>query len=209
MHPPDCPSWNYDNHANHHEILQETVADVLRRLATEDLDTKTVAVDTREVHGYVFRALTQHGFEYFAGHYRGEDYRCLRFYEVYVRGDPRVGAAAEDVPSLMSELSSEIASGLQTLDDSPEFTSGQRLRYAVALACHAFELFLRIHPYADGNGHAGRIIVWSMLGRYGYWPRSWPVEPRPQDPPYTRLLTEYRNGNKSPLETYILRSLVP
>ena len=209
MHPPDCPSWNYDNYANHREILQETVADVLRRLATNDLDTGLVAIDSREVHGYIFRTLTQDGFEYFAGHYRGEQHRCLRFYEVHVPGDPRVGAAPEAVQSLMDELASEIASGLQALDDSLEVPSEQRLRYAVALACQAFELFLRIHPYADGNGHAGRIIVWSVLGRYGYWPHSWPVEPRPQDPPYTRLLQEYRNGNRAPLETYILTSLVP
>jgi len=53
----------------------------------------------------------------------------------------------------------------------------QKLAYAVIFACSIFVTFLQIHPYANGNGHAARLVVWAILGRYGYWPKSWPIEP--------------------------------
>jgi Fic family protein len=74
----------------------------------------------------------------------------------------------------------------------------------VVVACMVFELFLRIHPYANGNGHAARFCTWAILGAFGYWPERWPIEPRPPDPPYTQLLVDYRNGNRVPLERYLL-----
>jgi Fic family protein len=75
------------------------------------------------------------------------------------------------------------------------------------LACRVFEVFLRIHPYANGNGHAARFLIWCLLSRYGYWPKGWPIEPRPPDPPYTHLISEYRNGNWEPLEEFVLKTV--
>jgi hypothetical protein len=60
----------------------------------------------------------------------------------------------------------------------------------------------------NGNGHAARFVLWTILGRYGYWPERWRVDPRPPDPPYTQLIFDYRSGNHEPLETYVLQSVV-
>jgi hypothetical protein len=45
------------------------------------------------------------------------------------------------------------------------------------------------------------------LGRYGHWPRRWPVDPRPQDPPYSQLIVRHRNGDPVPLERFVLQAL--
>jgi hypothetical protein len=109
----------------------------------------------------------------------------------------------------MSELNAEIRAGLAALDAHGNLNPQERLRYILALTSRVFVAFLTIHPYANGNGHAGRFIVWSIMGRYGHWPRRWTVDPRPQDPPYSDLISGCRSGDHDPLEQYLLQMLVP
>jgi Fic family protein len=71
---------------------------------------------------------------------------------------------------------------------------------AVKVACRFLVLFLTMHPYVNGNGHIGRFIVWAILSKYGYSPTHWPLD---CSPPYHRLLSLYRNGNRKPLEDYV------
>jgi fido (protein-threonine AMPylation protein) len=205
MHPLDCPDWEYSNHPQRATIGTRVTA-ALRGLAT-GTDTLSVATDTREVHGHVFHELTPVGCAYYAGHYRGEEFRCLRFYPVCVPGDPRVGATPYAVAFRMRQINAQIRAGVTALDANRLLTAKDRLYCIVALASRAFVAFLEIHPYANGNGHAGRFIVWSIMGRYGYWPRRWPVDPRPPDPPYTQLIVQCRNGDPTPLERYLLQAI--
>src|SRR5262245_28874874 len=83
-HPPDCPEFEYNNHPDRAVELPGRVADVLLRVRFGRLETRTAASDTRKVHGFLFDRLTPAGHSYFAGHYRGEEFRCLRRYEVRV-----------------------------------------------------------------------------------------------------------------------------
>jgi hypothetical protein len=208
MQPPDCPGWDYENHPQRASVPVR-VSEILIAISNGTMNTFVVASDTREVHGRIFHQLTPVGCEYYAGHYRGEAFRCLRFYSVRIPADPRVGAPPAGVAFLMRDLNTEIRAGIMALDTNILLTQKERLQCIMALACHAFVAFLTIHPYANGNGHAGRLIIWSILGRYGYWPRRWPVDPRPPDPPYSQLIVQHRNGNVVPLEQYVLQTLVP
>src|SRR5262249_24510488 len=130
-----------------------------------------------------------------------------------IQNDPNVGCPPLWVPGYMQELSQTIRAGLGTLDAANQLPDGQvpaeqKVAYVVAFACRVFEMFLRIHPYVNGNGHAERFISWAIVGRYGYWPMKWSVEPRPPDPPYTNLITAYRAGNPQALEEFVLRCIV-
>ena len=126
-----------------------------------------------------------------------------------VPSDPRVGSPPVAVQHNLTELASIIRSGLDALEGGPPLSGRDRLRYLIVFACRAFEIFLRVHPYANGNGHSARLMIWCVLGRYGHWPRRWTVEPRPPDPPYSDLIRRYRDGDKNPLELFVASMLVP
>lgn len=212
-HPADCPEFEYDNHPRRSTALAQRTKEVLVDLRSRRLDSLRVAADSRLVHGSLFQDLTPAGHEYFAGHYRGEDFRCLKYYSVNIPSDPRVGYPPERVRDATSDLARLIVGGVSGLDEAQKLPTARlsvrdRVVHTVAFACRVFEHLLRIHPFANGNGHAARFVVWSILGRYGLWPRRWPIEPRPPDPPYTALITEYRNGNPEPLERFVLQAIL-
>jgi len=213
LHPIGCPDWEYKNHPNYvpGDILSRVIGIVhdLRRGRT---DSSHLASDTRPTHTRMFHDLSPQGHEYYVGHYRGENFRCLQYYTVGIMGDPSVGLDPTLVTGRMGQFERLVRGGLAALDQASQLprvqVSGQqKLLCALAFACRVFELFLRIHPYANGNGHMARFIVWAILGRYGYWPYRWPIEPRPSDPPYTDLIKRYRAGIHAPLEIYILHCI--
>jgi hypothetical protein len=214
MHPHDCPPWEYDTHINRIPVLAREVANIVRELRQGSLDTRQVVMDMRGIHERLFRDLTPSGYEYYAGHYRGEDYRCLKHHAVGVLGDPRVGCPPQQVLSYMNDLARILEDTLATLDarhTAPDIqlSQAETLLYLVASACWIFEFFLRIHPYVNGNGHVARFLIWAILGRYNFWPTSWLIEPRPNDPLYTHCIIAYRNGNPIPLESFVLSCLSP
>lgn len=213
MHPRDCPKWEYSNHPQSDTILTWAYVRILSGLRRGQIDTLENAVDTREIHRQLFHQLIPPNHSYYAGHYRGENYRCLRYYStVGIEGDPTVGCPAPLVSSWIDDLTDDIRTTVAEIDaktllPEAQFPLSEKLKYAVAFAARIFEFFLRIHPYVNGNGHAARFIIWALLGRYGFWPASYPIHPRPLDPPYTPSIILYRRGNREPLETFILRCL--
>jgi len=211
IHPLDCPEWKDTWYTNHREILTARAATVLRALRNGEIDTRALAVDTRPLHGELFHELVPPKCDYYAGHYRGEKFRCLRNYGVWMPGDSRVGEQPSRVLARMTQLAEPIQTAIVAFDTEHEIArvdQRHRLLYVVATACCIFVTFLQIHPFANGNGHAARFFLKSFLGRYGYWLKRWPLEPRPPDPPYTELIKNHRNGNPEPLETHILKCMM-
>jgi fido (protein-threonine AMPylation protein) len=177
------------------------------------MDTLALSKDTRPIHLQLFRDLTPPECPEFAGHYRGEAFRCLESYEVYIRGDPLVGEPAKNVRSSMIVVAEAIDNGVAAFDTANQLPEShvprwQKIYYLVTFACRVFVEFLRVHPYANGNGHMGRFLIWAILGRYGLWPRRWPLDKRPPDPPYSYLISQYRAGNREPLEQFVLRCVL-
>jgi fido (protein-threonine AMPylation protein) len=79
----------------------------------------------------------------------------------------------------MDRLGVQATRALQALDrmhDDPPVPPQVKLFEAVQTACILFELFLRIHPYANGNGHMARAIIIALLARYNYPIRYWTVD---------------------------------
>lgn len=211
MHPPDCPVFEYDDHSER-GLLRQRIEGLLVDLKRGQLVTYAFVADSRPSHREMFADLTPPGHDYFAGNYRGESFRCLRYYEVMIESDPRVGESAAHVANRMAALAGLIERGLRKLDQlhaaSSSTPDALRILEAVTLACDVFVSFLTIHPYANGNGHVARLILWAILGRHGYWPIGWRVEPRPDDPPYSSFIERYRSGQRAPLQQWVLRFII-
>lgn len=212
MHPADCPNWEYDNHPNRNTALQSQIKLILIGLRKQQIDIPESVVDTRNIHRCLFNQLTPPEYPYYAGHYRGEDFWCLKHNQVGIPNDPRVGFKPNLVLGYMDELGKIIKESIAALDEGMKVPNAKiqlkdKIIYIVAASCMIFERFLRIHPYVNGNGHIARFCIWAILGRYDLWPVKWPIDPRP-NPPYTDLIVEYRNGNKLPLESFIFKNLV-
>ena len=124
-----------------------------------------------------------------------------------VSGHPYRGATATMSPPALSHVEAILGGPTAAGLPSGQLSDEDKALYTVMFACRVFEIFLRVHPYANGNGHVARFLIWSILGRYDYWPQQWPIEPRPPDPPDSQLIVEYRNGNPEPLEQYVLQCI--
>jgi hypothetical protein len=116
----------------------------------------------------------------------------------------------------MEELRTAILESVEALDElhgSTTATPSDKLLNAVEVACEAMVQLFTVHPYANGNGHAGRFVLWALLLRYGYAPRPpvWPVEPSPVPPErqrYSELVKRYRDGHREDLVAAVLEGLV-
>jgi hypothetical protein len=195
--PHDCPAFEYEHHPDRATKLPHRVAAILSDLRRRIIDSLAAACDTREVHQRVFSGLTPPRQPYYAGHYRGEDFHCLRRYRVFVNG--REGCPPSNVHLMMAELSKSIATAITALDvgnSQPNSIVPPELKliHTIQVACRFFDLI-------------GQVCLWAILARYGYFPVRWPIDPRPPDPPYTQLLLDYRAGNRDGLEQYILGCL--
>lgn len=202
----ECPEFEYDKHPRR-PYLAASVQKIIRDLRTGQVLVAALASDTRPSHEQLFHDMTPPTCPYYAGHYRGELFPCLLDYRAGVAGDERVGAEPWLVVGLMGQLAERIRRGLDALDAfhaRNDISDRNKILASVQLACGVFDSFLAIHPYANGNGHIARLIVWALLGRHGYWPHRWTIEPRPDDPPYTPFLVAHRDGNRSPLQRWIL-----
>lgn len=213
MHPVTCPDWDYQDFDNHSKIICEAIEKLLIDIRKYVIIAETSAVDTRPTHKFLFIKLTPKNHRYYAGHYRGEDYKCLKYFEVGVPGDNSVGRPAQYVHANIKLLGQNVIAGLSALDNAYTKPNSvlphhQKIAYTVVFCCKIFVEFLHIHPYINGNGHIARFLIWILLGRYNIWPKKWPIEPRPPDPPYTQMIREYRTGNKSLLERYVLNCIL-
>lgn len=209
FHPGDCPEFEYTDNPRHEQILRSVLPNVIRLFLAPEA---VIFSDTRPAHHLLFVHLCPAGSEYLAGHYRGEDFRCLKFRPVYIASDPRVGYPPALVARSMADLARTIrvelaAIGLANARPIASMPKAERLKNAVALACRIFVQFLTIHPYANGNGHIARFIMIGLMARQGYKLKSFKIHPRPLDPPYSDLIKLYRDGNVEPFERYILMQL--
>ena len=204
-----CPEWQYSGHAERARLLPEAAAKILTGIQAGKYPIIPFAKNTKPIHLELFTGLTPPGFDYFAGNYRGSHHKCLKNYEVGIAGDPRVGSKAAAVQSEIDRLGNSIASWAEKIDKAlaalhHPMTPANRALAVVKLACNSFVSFLTVHPYADGNGHAARALLWVLLFRFGYVPSGWTIEPRPGIPDYGVMIAQHRRGMRDPLEQYVL-----
>ena len=214
MHPfSECPNWEYTDDPHHAQILKVEAAKILQAIYDGALSIDVAALDTRPTHKQLFSRLVHPKMWYLAGHYRGEDFKCLRYRPAGIPVNPRVGSQPAVVNLDLREFRKHVratVAGLDTLMELPDakISPREKLKYIVAAACSLFSEFLLIHPYANGNGHIARIMLTWILARYGYWLSEFPIEPRPNEPAYTDAILRYQSGQFDALESLVLLSII-
>lgn len=125
--------------------LSEAI-DYLEGLAT-DLSRPITQADIRQLHYFVLKDI------------RDEDagkYRCV---EVEIGGSEYKPPSPDRVPTQMNEFSAWLATvSLREEDKSDE---------AILMAAAAHAWFVTIHPFIDGNGRVGRLLLNLILMRFG------------------------------------------
>lgn len=208
----DCPEWEYSNVPDSAVVLGDAVRALLEALRRGDFDMLREGTDSRPVHARLFSALVPAGFEYYAGNYRGSAFPCLAGYGVGIEDDRLVGAHPGEVAAAMGDLTESIVRAVAVLDHlldpgSAGHSAPEHLLDAVVVAARLFQDFLTIHPYANGNGHTARFLVWLLLARFGHEPTRWTIDPRPAYPNYAAAIAAHRRGDPWELERLILNSL--
>jgi Fic/DOC family len=205
-----CPPFEYETVAGWSAILANRARAALIRLNGLSPQEKiTIGKDTRPVHQRYFAGLTPVGVEYYAGHYRGEDFTCLKFLYVNIPGDPMVGHPPDRVFNDMTIFGTDFENVVAEGDfvwsaNSKVIKPAEKLYRVIQLGVALFVYLLQIHPFANGNGHMARFFLISFLSRYGVTLSRWPLHPRPKDPPYSEFIGRYRRGERVLLEHFVL-----
>ncbi|MFL9979727.1 Fic family protein [Paraburkholderia graminis] len=160
------------------------------------------------MHYRLFNGLMKRGCEAFAGNYRGSA-GCLANYVVVITDGKTAiqTAASADVSASMATLSAEIAEDFDALAGAGGAAGLQTMNDVVGwldIAMERMVSFLGIHPYADGNGHIGRFMMFCYLSAAGIWPNNWPLDDRPPHP-YDEAIAAFRNGYVDGLRDVMLQ----
>ena len=193
------PGWSDDDPAdaakiaaNAKAITAKLIADASLRLAP-DLD------EARRWHDDLYYACSVPSADYVA-HFRGDaNYPDLVDYEVGVGpiladGYPeRMGVPAALVAAELSSFITKMRDAVAKLDavipvgQAPQ--NPAELRAVLTLAALAHGEWVRLHPFANGNGRTARLWANSIALRYGLRPFL-SIKPRPGSIDYGRAARE-------------------
>lgn len=112
-------------------------------------------------------------------------------------------ASPEEVPNLMSSLINWTNNHLYQ-DDLNRHSKKKYDLHPLVVACIFHKRFIDIHPFGDGNGRMGRILMNLVLMQNGFMPVIVPLESRDA---YYLALNNSSSDNMEPLVTYIGENL--
>ncbi|MGB6102414.1 MAG: Fic family protein [Pusillimonas sp.] len=138
--------------------------EIIQCLSSSFDECESLLADTRSNHKLMFCFVTPTNSDYFAGNYRGADFEHLKNYNVTI--GEFIGAAPAEVETIMEEFSKDVPLLLEKYEfiaSKNTSSPAVRLLNYCQLISILFVKFLAIHPYANGNGHVGRLIVWTLL----------------------------------------------
>lgn len=103
----------------------------------------------------------------YIGWYRGTGTICIHEYCVNF-GEFR-GVAPAKVPYELAQFNIEFSSDLEDLDlriKKEEDATTSRINILISKVARAYTEWIRIHPFADGNGRTARVLVDWTMARY-------------------------------------------
>ena len=183
MTPQACPDWNEDGQAD----LPRIIANV--RALWPEVETDAIARPAPSLakavgwHGRIYEGVVVPHRDY-VGNVRDSDplYPCLVDYELAAGGAN--GVRARDVPAALDSFVTSTATVTIALDAAVPAaqvaSSPPAVSAIVRLCAYAHGEWIRIHPFANGNGRTARVWANWIAVRYGL-PPFVRLKPQPHD----------------------------
>lgn len=146
-------------------------------------------------------------FDYYAGEVRDSDPRFpdLIGYEVHVGASP--GTPSTLVPAELEQFEQRARAAVARLDEAipagvgPQALTAAQLHGVLTLCAFLHGEWVRIHPFANGNGRTARMWAnWAAL-RYGL-PPFVTIKPRPGRPYATAAMASMRGEHRVALAVF-------
>lgn len=203
---PGCPAWDgdIDSPQASHQLER-----VLKKVVVEDCRRLPSAKMARAWHTDLFDNLVPH--PDYLGNFRnvGKTPRCLQGYDVHV-GALR-GVSLQHVLEALEVFFEEFRSKIQGLDrrrqERQEDYSVDDIDRVVQLAAWAHGEWVRIHPFANGNGRTARLWANYVFRRYGLHPIV-VVRPRPDEPYGLAARASMKRGDHGPTQQLFWELLI-
>lgn len=180
--------WNEDRFEDQ-ELIEANAASVLREIERQAaLRRRPTLALAQEWH----RALYNGAFlpvSYYAGEFRDSDNRFPELFGYEVRVGKAPGVPSSQVPAELAGFESAVQSAVTSLDAvipvGAQPTDESQLRSTLTLCALTHGEWVRIHPFANGNGRTARLWAnWCAL-RYGV--RAFVrLKPRPEGLEYAK-----------------------
>lgn len=203
-----CPEWiesaaerSLETRARISQILTEIIDKECLRLPELDM--------VRSWHRAIFHDSVP--LNYYAGNFRDNDpdQPCLQIYEVVVGGVS--GTPCLEVIPAVENFVEIFRRRVRTLDRQLEAHGDEILEMdvweIVRLAAWAHGEWVRIHPFANGNGRTSRLWANYVFCRYGFGPVV-KIRPRPGEPYGIAARDSMRHGNHTKTEELFLELLL-
>lgn len=194
-------NWEYSEHPKKDDV-EVFCEKLLNLLAGDQQEVFSILGDTRPTHKKMFEMVVPVGGEYLAGNYRGAYFpqlvdRPVYIPTVYGYADP--GAQFDKVHEFMDAFHKFVDSSLSILRQKASVWSPrERIVAYTKFVGTCFVRFLEIHPYANGNGHISRLLVWCLFAIKSINCSFWNV-PKRNDQPTDQMVTDFRRGNQNAL----------
>jgi hypothetical protein len=206
---PACPDWNQDDPADLPRIIANVKAlwpSIANDAVTRPLPALAIAEAWhRQIHDGVSVPHPD-----YIGHIRDSDpqFPCLVDYEVAV-GSAR-GVKASDVPAELEAFiraTRQIVSALDTaVPPGTIARSRPEVQAIVRLCAYSHGEWIRIHPFANGNGRTARVWANWLAVRYGL-PAFVRIKPRPDDALFAGAAAASMRGRHQPTEAMFAQML--
>jgi Fic family protein len=193
--------WNEDDPRDAATIVQN-LEHVLRQISLEASRRRSPTVSmAQEWHRRIYKGVSL-PVPYYAGEVRDSDAQFPELYGYEVRVGRKRGVDSSVVPQQLAELEAAMKKAVAVLDPvipvGGSSKDAAQLRSVLTLCASAHGEWVRIHPFANGNGRTARLWAnWCAL-RYGI-PPFVSLKPRPQGNLYATASALSMRGDHQPM----------
>lgn len=197
-------AWDNDKPADAARLAHNVKA-VLRQIVAEAAYRRPPSIAmAQQWHRNLYREI-ELPVDYYAGEIRDSDPNFPELFGYEVGVGKHLGVLSADVPAALASFETALAEAVRVVDnhllDREVTTLGAELYITLVAVTHGE--WIRIHPFANGNGRTARLWTHWLAARYDL-PPLFRVKPRPDDRMYSIAANASMTGNQTPMRAWLL-----